>query len=80
MCAPVPPRKVFYVVLCALAIGALGCSPEDRDKDLAGYHAERVAGIDRLNEQEGMPDAWQTHYARAAAADGETPIPQEPVR
>ena len=70
---PVVARTMRFAGLCALALGALGCGSQDTDKDLAHYHAARVADIDRLNTQEGMPDAWQTHFARADRTGGEEP-------
>ena len=78
MRTPSPFRKITYALLGALLLGSLGCSSQDKDQDLADYHAQRVAGIDRLNGQEGMPDSWQTHFSSVPrTSEGEAiPVPQ----
>ncbi len=52
------------LVLGVLLLGSLACASSGRD--LVERHARRNAELDRLGQQAGIPDTWQTHYLKDA--------------
>ena len=68
-------KNLCRLALAALALGSLGCGSLGRERP--SLQSRRVEEYDRLNEQAGMPDAWQGRYGREPRVYGANSAPED---